>query len=103
MLIVGIATMLGQAAVPAVTDAAPLPQKLQAVPRCDADASGDILVCGQRTPNFRLEPLPPSYDAAALPKAQAPLLGGTGSVELEQGDVGGTPSNRIMARMKWHF
>lgn len=67
-------------------------------------AADEVVVCGRQDQEaFRLRPMPPQYERQAPPKAETSLLGGVGSVETEQGNVGGFPSSRAMLRMKWKF
>ena len=74
---------------------------------CEPQAStnDDILVCGRRRDDsgrYRLPPATPYQ--SALPKAELRLGDGTKvSAETENVDIGGTPSNRVMIRLKFKF
>jgi len=65
----------------------------------------DVIVCGRRRDDpsrYRLPPLTP-YEST-LPRAELQLGKGTiVSAETEQVDIGGTPSNRVMIRLKFKF
>lgn len=68
---------------------------------------GEIVVCAKSQEEFRLRPVPERYvvDTPALPKAETSILGGKAKIagEVEQGDVGGFPTNRAMVRLKVPF
>lgn len=88
--------------------ASPTAAPIRVTPTCPAPTEGgDVVVCGRvDRDRFRLAPLPDRYQrsAAALPKAEVPLLGRLkGAAETEQADVGGFPSNRVMLRLKLPF
>ncbi len=74
---------------------------------CHTGVTGasEVVVCGRRgdgSSPYRLKKLtPPRSD---IPKAEAQLSGGvSASVETENADVGGRPSNRLMVRLKIKF
>lgn len=57
-------------------------------------------MCGRSNDEFRMRPLPDRYEPRA---SRAELdLGGGGKLtpEVEQGNVGGVPTNRLMLRFK---
>ena len=85
-----------QAAVP---PEAPLPT---IVPRCTTADPNEIIVCGTRdNRKYRLDPLPDAQ--SGLGKAQTTVGGDMVGMVAEQGQVGGIPTNRIMARIKIKF
>ncbi len=72
---------------------------------CTSAQGDEVVICGradEQSP-YRLKPLPPRFERPLLPKAEMGVLGGRGSVEAEQADVGGVPSRRAMVRLKWKF
>ena len=82
--------------------------KIVVIPRpCDAQtpSNDDVIVCGRRrddSTRYRLPP--PTPYQSALPKAELKLGNGTSlSAETERVDIGGTPSNRAMIRLKFKF
>lgn len=96
--------LMAQSTVASVPESALAP--LPAARRDCLPQDGDeLVVCGRAEEQsaHRLKPLPPRFERPLLPKAQAKILGGSGSIEAEQADVGGTPSRRAMIRMKWKF
>ena len=87
---------------------APRPASVPTIPRpCDAqdqDRDADIVVCGRRDDSKRYRLPPPTPYQSALPKAELKLGNGTSlSAETERVDIGGTPSNRAMIRLKFKF
>lgn len=82
--------------------ALPVPDRLRATPRCDAERTGeDIVVCGRRDDPYRLKPLPERYQDTLVPRAETTIIGNVkGAVETEAAAVGGVPSKRVMARLK---
>ena len=70
--------------------------------RCPADdAGGDVVVCGRSSESYRLRPIPDRSSPLTLPTARTEIPGvGTLSAEVEQGGIGGFPSNRAMIRLK---
>ena len=94
----------------ALVQPAPVPPQridLTQAPLCapQATTDEDVIVCGRRgdeSSRYRIPPLasPPAKDG----KAQWQVGKGTSvSAETEQVDVGGTPSNRVMLRLKFKF
>lgn len=85
---------------------APAPEKLRAARPCPTDAAetGDVVVCGRPDQEqFRLRPLPDCAEPA-MPRAETGVLGHLkAAADVEQGNVGGLPSNRIMLRLKLPF
>ena len=87
----------------------PPPQKIDlTIPGpCDTQASTDedVIVCGRRrddSSRYRIPP--PTPNQSVLPKAELRLGNGTSlSADTEQVDIGGTPSNRAMIRLKFKF
>ena len=82
--------------------------KIVVIPRsCDAQTTSndDLIVCGRRRDDARRYRLPPPTPyKSALPNAELKLGNGTSlSAETEQVDIGGTPSNRAMIRLKFKF
>lgn len=85
------------------------PQKIDLTirPACESQKSdGDeIVVCARRKDGFspyRINQPPPRQPD--LPKAELQLEGGLSiAAETENVDVGGFPSNRLMARLKIKF
>ncbi len=81
------------------------PDRLAIATRCAPSTAGDIVVCGSKdaAQRYRLPPLPAAPERQ-LPRAQKTLFGTvTGSVELEQAELPGAVSNRIMFRLKTPF
>ncbi|WP_375426783.1 hypothetical protein [uncultured Sphingomonas sp.] len=81
---------------------APIPTspKLSAKRECRADRTGDeVVVCGRSNDEFRLKPLPDRYEPRPS-RAEFDLGGAKLTPEVEQGSVGGIPTNRIMLRLK---
>ena len=82
--------------------------KIVIIPRpCDAQtpSNDDVVVCGRRdsSSRYRLPPLSPLYETDRR-KAELKLGDGTNlSAETERVDIGGTPSNRAMIRLKFKF
>lgn len=75
-------------------------------PCATQDATNDdVIVCGRRhdsSTRYRIPP--PTPYQSTLPKAELQLGNGTiVSAETEQVDIGGTPSNRAMIRLKFKF
>lgn len=72
---------------------------------CKAGAdrgSGDIVVCAKPSPTYRIGPVKPA--GPALPPAAVKLSGNVAAkVHLENQDVGGFPSNRVMLSFKIRF
>ncbi|MCY7397528.1 MAG: hypothetical protein LH466_01645 [Sphingomonas bacterium] len=66
--------------------------------------SDEVIVCGRRDQSSRFRLLPPTrYDRK---RTKAELKIGNGirvSAETEQVEIGGTPSNRAMIRLKFKF
>lgn len=81
------------------------PPLLNATQDCQPSTDEEVVICARpdEPSPYRLKPLPERFERPLIPKAEASVLGGSGSVEGEQADVGGTPSRRVMARMKWKF
>ena len=64
----------------------------------------EVIVCGRRDHSSRFRLPPPTRYEPDLPKAELLLGNGTSlSAETEQVDIGGTPSNRAMIRLKFKF
>ena len=86
-----------QAGPPAEPSPAP---KLSMRRECRADQAADeIVVCARSDEEFRLRPLPDRYERRA-PRAEFDLGGAKLAPEVEQGSVGGIPTNRVMLRLK---
>ena len=67
-------------------------------------ASDEVVVCGRDDDRYRLKPLPPRPDKPPIPRAAMALPGGgKAAAEVEQGSVGGVPSNRLMLRLSRPF
>jgi hypothetical protein len=74
--------------------------------KCGPPGKGDeIVVCAEDQERFRLRPLPDTYERQpATGGPEADLGGGvTLKQDLEQVDIGGTQSKRIMVRAKIKF
>ena len=86
---------------PALTTRSPLARGSACV---RSGPSDEIVVCGRRDPDkFRAKPLPPDYQEGPL-RAETSLGGNVkGSVDVEQADVGGFPSNRAKVTIKVPF
>lgn len=56
-------------------------------------------MCGRSNDEFRMRPLP-DRDEPRAPRAELDLAGGKLTPEVEQGNVGGVPTNRLMLRFK---
>ncbi len=72
---------------------------------CAATGSADeIVVCGRRDPNrYRAPPRPADYEEGP-PRAETSLGGKVkGSIDVEQVEVGGIPSNRAKVTIKVPF
>ena len=85
----------------------PGPEKLWVARSCakEADPSDDIVVCGRvDQEQFRLRPLRERTVRLGIPRAETKVLGDLrATAEVEQSDVGGFPSNRLMLRLKLPF
>ncbi len=67
-------------------------------------ASDEVIVCGRDDDRYRLKPLPLRPEEPLIPKAAMALPGGAkAAAEVEQGSVGGVPSNRLMLRLSKPF
>lgn len=68
------------------------------------DEADEILVCGRRDlSKFRAPPLSQDYEEGPL-RAETSLAGNVkGSIDVEQADVGGTPSRRAKITIKVPF
>lgn len=74
--------------------------KLSAKRECRSDQAGDeVVVCGRSDEEFRLKPLPDRYEPNAA-RAELDLGGAELAPEVEQGNIGGIPTNRVMLRFK---
>ena len=63
-----------------------------------------MIVCGRRDHSSRFSLPPPTRYEPVITKAELQLGNGTSvSAETEQVDIGGTPSNRAMIRLKFKF
>lgn len=86
---------------------APPPEKPRQARPCPAEpvGNGEVVVCGSvDQEHLRLRPLPDVAGGPAVPRAEATLAGDLrASADVEQADVGGVPSNRIMLRLKLPF
>lgn len=83
-----------------------IPRKLRATPDCTPREGEDIVVCGQGPERFRLGPLPKvkGMSDPGLPMAAMQIGPGVGvAAEVEQGNIGNTPTNRLMMRLKLKF
>ncbi len=73
--------------------------------RCKAGAdreTGEIVVCAKPPQDYRLGPEAPL--GPALPPASVKLSGNVAAkIHVEQQDVGGFPSNRVMLSVKLRF
>lgn len=83
-----------------------MPERLRVERSCPAEAGepGEVVVCGRPDQErFRLKPLGDRAEPA-IPRAEFNLLENVkAAAEVEQVDVGGLPSNRIMLRLKLPF
>lgn len=77
--------------------------KRQAEKDCDVDARGDVVVCGHRKAmDFDTSGLPDYADKPI--RAGVDLPGGArAAVTVQQVDIGGTPSRRVMVGVKLPF
>lgn len=67
-------------------------------------AAGEIVVCAQDPERFRLRPLPDTYRQEREPGGLETTIGGvTLRQDVEQVNLGGTPSKRVMVRAKIKF
>ena len=74
--------------------------KLSARRECRTDQTGDeIVVCGRSDEEFRLRPLPDRYERSAA-RAEFDLGGAKLAPQVQQGSVGGIPTNRVMLRLR---
>jgi hypothetical protein len=102
-----VALLLLQAAT-AVAPPAPAPDDrlLHPVPppaHCDR-SSTDIVVCAKDQDTYRLPKTGPEIDEPLLPKAEWKIFGNAkASVGTSQRNVGGFPSNAVMATIKIPF
>lgn len=79
----------------------PVPRKAPTARRCPPDdGGGDVVVCGRSSDADRIGTIPDYSAPMTLPRARAeiPVVGAV-SAEVEQADVGGTPSKRAMIRL----
>ena len=68
--------------------------------------TGELVVCANRNgvSPYRLQAPEPPAEGSALPEAAVKIADGvTANAGTEQADVGGFPSNRIMAGLKIKF
>lgn len=74
-------------------------------PRCTPATRDEIVVCAADPEKERLRPLPDTFVAdEALPRAQRDLGGGAAlDVHLEQQQLGGAQSNRVMVGLNFKF
>jgi hypothetical protein len=64
--------------------------------------SGDIVVCAKPSQTYRIAPVKPA--GPALPPAAIKLSSNVAAkIRVEQQDVGGFPSNRVMLSFKIRF
>ena len=91
----------------AVTSVPPAKIDLTISQPCEAQTSSDseVIVCGRRTDGpspYRLDQ--PPTRPSETPKAETQLADGVRvSAETENVDIGGTPSDRLMVRLKIKF
>jgi hypothetical protein len=80
----------------------PQPKPPATARRCPPSESGeDVVVCARSAEADRLRPIPDYGAGRSLPKAEMTIPGvGALAGEVEQGGVGGFPSNRAMIRLK---
>jgi hypothetical protein len=73
-------------------------------PHCTS-STNEIVVCAKDQDSYRLKPSGPQFDTAeGLPKAEWRLFGDVkGGVGFNQRNVGGYPSNAVMATIKIPF
>ena len=72
-------------------------------PRCPRSSVNEIVVCAPDQEEFRLRPLPPTFESTT-PDAEVGLgEGATAGVAAEGAGVGGWVSNRVMVRVKLKF
>lgn len=70
---------------------------------CKTGRADEIVVCGSNGPGNRLVPVE-DRTVDGLPKAEIGLFGNVrGGVGVQRNDVGGFPSNRVMATVKIPF
>jgi hypothetical protein len=103
----GFALLMLQAAVTmAPSPAAPtdgLLHPVAPVPNCK-QSSGEIVVCAKDPNSYRIPNTGPEIDEPALPKAEWRLFGNAkAGVGTSQRNVGGFPSNAVMATVKVPF
>ena len=80
------------------------PRRYEAPSPATPTASDELVVCGRNDDRYRLKPLPPRPEEPLIPKAAMALPGGgKAAAEVEQGSVGGVPSNRLMLRLSKPF
>ncbi|MCA1661634.1 MAG: hypothetical protein LC648_05540 [Novosphingobium sp.] len=75
-------------------------QKMAVEPRCPRPRADEIVVCAQDQEEFRLRPLPDTYEKPAPDATVAIGDGATVETTVEGANVGGWQSNRVMVRFK---
>jgi hypothetical protein len=98
--------MLQVAAATAVPSSGPDERLLHPIPPRNCDkGSGEIVVCAKDNDSYRLHPVGPDIEpTGTLPKAEWRLFGNaTAGVGTSQRNVGGFPSNAVMATIKVPF
>lgn len=94
-----LALLIALQAAPVAGPAAALSPRLAATRPCRSEVEGEVVVCGRASDAFRLGPLPDRYEPRAA-RAELDLGSGKLAPEVEQGSIGGIPTNRIMLRFR---
>ena len=87
----------------AVADRIDLLPKPVIKPRCPRSSANEIVVCAPDQEQYRLRPLPPTYESATSGAEVGLGQGATAGVAAEGAGVGGWVSNRVMVRVKLKF
>lgn len=69
-------------------------------PRCPSSSPGEIVVCAPDQEEFRLRPLPQTYESTPTDAVIGLGENASAGVAAEAASVGGWTSNRIMVRLK---
>jgi len=102
LLILEVASVVMPGAAPTDAAKASLRQPVPP-PTCEAKA-GEIVVCGKVSKSYRLPQVAAQPEVTGPPKAEWKLPGGaTAGINGSQRNVGGFPSNAVMATIKIPF